>query len=327
MTSVTRVTRAAASFAVVLSLVVATPAWAADTPPTAGAISGTLLNPAGQPLASTAVMAQGIRESEGYWSQTVTDAAGGFTTGDLIPGSYVVSFRLPGTTLRQYIPRQTTMDAADVVQVVAGQVTSVTDTALATGAVSGRLLEIDGTPAAGALAVVNSPEGYSVGDTADADGTYRIDPVFIGEYAVIVTSADGNRHQYVPGTTDRSAAALITVTAGAEMVVDDRFLPTGSIRMTATDATTGAPVAGICAEIEGPGPGHRYQCGTGAVTFDGVPLGSGIKGWVGGDITQGCRYLWAGTADIAVVAGETTNVAVALTPSPPVDPDDPGGAG
>lgn len=315
--------------AVVLSLILAGPAWADDAVPTTGAIVGTLTTQAGGPLTSTLLMAQGVNDSEGRWSSTYTDAAGMYALASLQPGTYVVSFRLAAVGVTQYIPQQLNSDAAEVIQVVAGQTAVLNDTVLPMGTVSGHLTEIDGSPALGAQVVVNSVSfpGFVRSGLVPADGTFHLTGVVIGDYKVLLTAQDASRHQYVPGTTDPAAAAVITVTAGADTTVYDQFIPTGSVRVSATDAVTGVPVTTPCAQLTGVGTGSNGPtCGAGSVTFDGVPEGTGYGISVTDD-TWGLTYLWAKVTGITVVAGQTTVVTVTLTPRPAGSGDLPGDPG
>ena len=327
MRSTVRAAKSVAAIAVALSLSLsfASPALADDP----ASITGTLTTNAGGPLASTRVAAEGINEIEGEWSQTTTDSAGTYTLSGLRPGTYVVSFYLADGLVKQYIPQQLINHYATAIHLLAGQTAVANDQALQIGAVSGRITEIDGSPAAGALVEAGSISypGTFRADHTGTDGTFRIDGVVVGDYKVILTSQDEIRHQYVPGTTDPTTATVITVAAGADTTVIDQFIPTGSLRVTVTDAVTSMPIATPCVEVNGVGSGHRNAtCGDSSVTLGGLPEGGGYEIAVTDD-SWGMNYRSQQVGGIAVVAGQTTDVKVALTPRSPDEvhlPPDPG---
>jgi hypothetical protein len=245
------------------------------------------------------------------WYGAWTDSAGSYTISLVKPGDYVASFTVPGTSTTQYVPQTTSSEAATAFTVTAGAVTTISDTPLPTGTVSGRVLENNGSPAAGATI---SLEG--IGDfqrtVAAADGGYRVTAV-AGDYQIRLTSADGKRSQFFHQATTWAKAATVTVRAGQNTVVDETFLATGTVTVTATDAVTGARLTDFCVWVSN---GDRSGCSNGAdtLTLADVPVASDY--YLNGYQED---YLNSQEVPVTVVAGRTTTVRLTLTPMSFID--------
>jgi hypothetical protein len=209
-----------------------------------GRITGTFRNRDGSPLAADiSVYTAEFQDSAG--SGTV--APDGTFSIELLAGSYKLNFsRYPG--INQYNGGVTNFESAAAIEVVAGQTTPWAETLMATGSIAGRLTNADGSAAAG-VGVFAETLNYTAPShnaTTDADGRYRMDGVPLGDWIV---GFEGPRWiaQYAHGKLDRETADRITVADAQVSTVDEQLLPTGTVRIVAHDATTGAPLSGFCA--------------------------------------------------------------------------------
>jgi hypothetical protein len=133
------------------------------------------------------------------------------------------------------------------------------------GVVSGRLTEGAAPVARAAVAVVRAPYGVALWQTrTGADGTFRLDAVAPGTFALRFTLS-GGLEQFHPGQADLAAARLFTVVAGAETVIDEAVMAHGSLagRVTtdsggaaagakvALHRTDGRPISSVLADADG----------------------------------------------------------------------------
>ncbi|MEV4415712.1 carboxypeptidase regulatory-like domain-containing protein [Catellatospora sp. NPDC049609] len=241
-----------------------------DTLLPTGSASGTVLTAGGQP--ATGVTVDFAALSGGGYGSAVTDAAGGYRLDSLAPGQYRVSFTLPDGQAVMYHPRVLDMDRAQPVTVVAGQLVDVDQTLLPTGAVVGRLTEANGTTGvAGATVEAHYALDQSLATYTDANGYYRIEPVFAGSYRVNFRDyADHRFNQWATGRVSYETANVFAVAAGATRWVNDKLLATGSVKVTAKDATTGAAVPRFRAQVLSE---YGYAV-SGAVTLSNVAVGT-----------------------------------------------------
>jgi hypothetical protein len=119
--------------------------------------------------------------------------------------------------------------------------------AAAPGAISGHLTDA-GTPVAGATVelLISVYPFFALAHTStDVAGAYRLDNVPPGSYK-LKFSLPGALVQFFPQKTTVEDAAVVTVTEGAETVVDETVLPHGSLAGRITTSTGaaagGAPV-------------------------------------------------------------------------------------
>jgi len=228
-------------------------------------------------------------------AQAVTDPDGRYLIEDLAPESYVVTFSNPDyqdRTLGAIIgPGQTTtLDAALASQPasVSGQVTSATT----------------GLPLAGAQVVVLTEAGIRVATAVtDSGGRYQVDGLAAGSYTLVFEAANfqSKRSGVILGPGD---AAVVNQALESNP---------GALRGTVSDAQTGEPLAGAAAVLR---------------TAGGIPVASVLTDDEGVFFIPGLapslnykltvtRSGYAGRAlSVAVAAGATTDVAVALTPQP-----------
>lgn len=118
-------------------------AYADDT---TGTISGHFTRD-GQPVTPGNVFAFSDDTGEAFFAPF--DEQGGFTVADLEPGLYRVAFDYATTNLRQWAYQKLTFSDADLVEVIAGQVTTVDEAMLPTGTIAGTVTDAHGQPAPG----------------------------------------------------------------------------------------------------------------------------------------------------------------------------------
>ncbi|MEV0130514.1 carboxypeptidase-like regulatory domain-containing protein [Dactylosporangium sp. NPDC050688] len=210
-----------------------------------GRIVGTLHNADGS--AAQAFVQAYTAEGQNYVGSGGVAPDGTFGL-DLPPGDYKIQFYVR-YSFYQWNGGKLTFDSAAPIQVTAGSTIPLAETVVPTGSIAGRLTNADGTPAAGVGVFAERLEYDGIPSrnaTTDADGRYRMDDVVTGDWIV---GFSGPRWitQYAHGTLDRAAAAHIAVTGGQVSTVDEQFLPRGTLRIIAHDATSGAPLSHFCA--------------------------------------------------------------------------------
>ncbi|MEV4621816.1 carboxypeptidase regulatory-like domain-containing protein [Asanoa sp. NPDC049573] len=271
-----------------------------------------------QQLVATGVLTGRIRQANGEpyaWSYvSIAPVDGGLSSyygstddnGDyraaVPPGTYYVSFSpIEDSYQQQYIPGQLTSDNATRFTVAAGQEVRADDTVLATGSVSGRLTNDNGTPVteASVRASVFQAYGDSTEARTNANGEFSIPKLLVGDY--MIEFYVGNRVQFFDGTTVFEEADRVTVTAGNDTRVTESMLPTGNVRVRALDAITGATIRDFCA-------GDVCSDGTGQVLLtDQVAGPQLISIWPSGN------YL-SRESTVTVLADKTIDMTVRLAP-------------
>lgn len=273
-----------------------------DTALPTGTITGRFTDPEGRGEPA-GVMLQST--DQGLRTLYVGAASDGTFSTPVFGGTYTVQFRRPGKAA-QYAYQQREQSKAAKFTVATGATVVVNDRALPTGVIAGHLTENDGTPAAGAHVSV-SGGGDFFSTTAGDDGGYQFPQVPAGEYQVNFRSADYARRQYAYRAVEFRQAAKIAVVAGQTSTVDDRFLPTGSLQVTAADEA-GQPMTDFCAYTWG-GGAEASACshGSAAITFDGLPEGGTyrITAYMNGD-----QYVTNHVSGVAITGGQTTTKAV-----------------
>jgi hypothetical protein len=144
-----------------------------------------------------------------------------------------------------------------------------------TGRIVGQLTKSNGEPAADVPVVAFDRRGSAPYFTRTAaDGSYVLAEVAgypdEDKYKIKFDPRWplGLPEQWAHGKTTEADANVITVTAGQDTVVNDVLFPTGSVRVTASDKLTGAPLNRFCAR------GTRYGCTeNGVVVLPEIPPG------------------------------------------------------
>ncbi|WP_432985530.1 carboxypeptidase regulatory-like domain-containing protein [Dactylosporangium sp. CA-233914] len=232
-------------------------------------------------------------------------AADGTFSLELLPGEYKIQFyRYP--SIEQWNGGTFTYTSAAPIAVVAGQVTPLQESVIATGSIAGQLLKADGTPAAGVSVGARTLDdsGGSHATTTGADGRYRLDDVPVRDDWLV--SFGGILRQYAHGKLSPETADRVAVTEGQTSTVDDQLLPTGSVRVIAHDATTGAPLSGFCTWVNNT---SLYDCAeTTEVVLSNIYVGTWYFDVGPGD----GRHFDAYNKPVTVVAGQTSTLDVAL---------------
>jgi hypothetical protein len=233
-----------------------------------GILAGRLLDRAGHPVHAN-VFASDTTHNVSVFAQT--DNAGAFTI-PLFAGSYHVQFTY-GSGVTQYAPGQLDYARAKAYPVRYGQTTVLDETTVPTGSVTGRILNDNGTPAANATVELSSlTVSQKLATRTRADGTYRMDLVPADKYTAQVISSDFTRDQWIPHTVQERAATVLSLQPDQTATLDDRFLPTGTLRLTAKNSA-GTPVSSFCAFVPDGDRGFGNCTQNGTLTFTGVPTG------------------------------------------------------
>nr|WP_284694517.1 carboxypeptidase-like regulatory domain-containing protein [Geomonas sp. Red32] len=233
---------------------------------TGGSISGRVTDPAGNPVAGAAVMAESTNTKENGFGYAATDPSGNYTIHGLAGAKYLVSFRARGgTLLSRYYRDSAAKDAAAPVEVVAGQATSNIDQMLPQGrTITGSVKNGAGEPVHGASVQVVPAEKESkvepVFGQADENGAFTV-AVPDGNYLVQVR-AQGYLPQWSGNRPERKDAAVIPLskdqaTAQADFVLVRGGSISGTVRNRA-----GAPIAGVRVSASEAATGERGDSGT-----------------------------------------------------------------
>jgi hypothetical protein len=197
---------------------------AADKP---GGAEGRVLDAgSGEPIRKAMVI---LRRNQESGAAAYTDAKGEFHFAELEPGAYALSARRDG-----YVAGRN--DPAIVVTILPEKTQSdLTVKLVRTGAVSGRVVDADGDPVAGASVQLIAAKGKREGGFASTNdrGEYRVYNIPPGKYRLIVaansklagelslklTGAEEHNYSwtYYPGTADARRATTIEVGPGAEL--------------------------------------------------------------------------------------------------------------
>jgi len=286
---------------------------------TGAAITGTVTDGVGHPLAGACAAAQPVNGGSSGVVSTATGSSGAYAISSLATGSYSVEFVdcSGGNHIPQWYNGQNSQAAANAVSVTAG--TTV-------GGVNGQLLTggtIAGTVTAAGSAVANVCVGVqdlnqndAATGTTDGSGRYTVTGLATGDYKVNFTDCLGSVHasQWFNGQPDFSSATAVHVTAGSATTGINAALTTnGSITGTVIDASS-HPVADLCVSAQSTTTGAQTS-----TTTD--PSGSyAIKGLTGGSYlvdfrscstaTQGNVHQWYSNA-----LDSSTATSVTVAPS------------
>ena len=199
--------------------------------PTTGSITGHLTD-GGNPVANSRVALFGTDFA--FIQETITDEAGGYNLIDLNPGTYKISFDLPGFT--QFAHQKLNFEAADPIAVMAGVQTTVDEELIPHGSIAGRVTNADGSALEGPFVVARNRD-FSVflQTNGDFDGNYSLPVVPAGEYIVSFRKDFSSPEQFANQKTTEDTADLIPVAAGEAVTLDQAFLATGAISGHLTD--------------------------------------------------------------------------------------------
>lgn len=174
---------------------------------------------------------------------------------------------------------------ADALFLVSGSTSVNAKLSKHAGSITGRITDDNGDPLSDTIVVatrLNDVNGWNIARTA-ADGSYAIHNLWEGDYRVYYYSfeslAKGRERQWYPRSRTVEGAQTVRVNPLAATRIDDRFLPTVSLSVTAIDTATGKPLTGgFCAYVYinmGRSVDGIQSCGgwDGTVVFPEVPVG------------------------------------------------------
>ncbi len=246
------------------AVTVAAPAHAALA---LGSVTGRVVTAAGAPAANVTVRALG--QDSGHSSSASTAADGTYRIADLPVDGYKVLLQ-SGAGARQYVPQQRREHLAQVYAVREGETTTVDDTLLPQGSLAGRFVDFDGTPLSGARVSIRDLDGASFHfASTNVQGNWRADGVFAGRYQVHF-SHGGSISQFAYGKVGVAKPDAITVSADATTTVNDTALARTGMRVTATDALTGAPLTSFRVHVAN----RSASTDTGELVIDGIQAGT-----------------------------------------------------
>ncbi|MFY1675074.1 carboxypeptidase regulatory-like domain-containing protein [Plantactinospora sp. WMMB334] len=265
-----------------------------------GILTGQLRTATGEPAADMYVS---VRDDEsGEWSGGLTDADGRYRISAL-PGTYVVSFQpIPGSYQEQYVPGKLDPTGASRFEVRADAETVADDTVLPVGSLAGTFTDQAGEPMSEVYVSLQTTNGHYAGDAGytGADGRFEVPALLAGAYQL--SFMVGEQTQYYRGKLSAEDADPVVIRGAETTRITEKQLATGSIRITAVDAITGAPVGHFCVQSE---------CGSGSVTLPDLPKGTH-------DLylyTEDGSYHNKELLGVRVGAGRTTERTVKLRPA------------
>ncbi|MCP2326181.1 hypothetical protein HDA40_004688 [Hamadaea flava] len=241
------------------------PAAHAATP---GTIAGTF-SANGAPLEGVWVNA--YSDETDTYGDASTDASGHYSMTGLQPGRYTVLFQSPGRPA-QYAYGKVSSDVADLITVTSGATTTVDDSALPAGTISGVLTDSHGSPVPNAQVSASSPSGgYGFGMT-QYDGSYAI-AVLPGTYTV--SFRIGSVEQFAHGKSYQDAD-VFEVNANATTTVNETLQPVGSItgHVTRSDGTPAVDVEVTALQATGNSAGYAMTDDSGNYRLDYLIPGS-----------------------------------------------------
>jgi hypothetical protein len=180
--------------------------------------------------------------------------------------------------------------------------------------ITGHLTKSNGEPAAGVSVSAYDSRGSDRYNTRTGpDGSYVLPDVqaYPGENEYKIKFDPrwtlGLPEQWAHGKKTQAEADLVTVTPGQDAVVNDVLFPTGSIKATATDTLTGAPISKFC--VEASASISRSECTENSVlTISDLPPGE-YTTRVSGHPDYFDEY-----SRVTVAADQTATVAAKLAP-------------
>jgi hypothetical protein len=276
-----------------------------------GSLAGRITTDSGDPAPSAIV---GLVRPDGTQLSTVlTDRAGSYVFAYLPAGTFRAFVGAAETAApQQWTHRHKTRAEADPVVVTVGQQTTLDERLLPLGTVTGQFTGVDGQVSVIAHSTTSFAD--SIGVLARSDGRFSM-IVYAGQYTVEFRPPSG-LDQWAHGKELESQADIITVGAGATVVLDEPALPAAVIRGRLTDAD-GQPVPGAFVDISDAARGHSYAA---VSDSDGIWFHNVRPGTYRIQFSIETQYQWAvgqtsaATATpIDVPAGQTTTVDDSLT--------------
>ena len=234
---------------------------------TIGTIAGTITDN-GVPVADAVVSVS----SEGFFASARTGADGRYEVPEVPAATsiYRVSIEAPGHP-QQFAFGRASWETADLFSVAAGQTTTVDDSLLPTGTITGRLTDVAGNGVSAWVDASGDNNGPRNGASTAPDGSFSF-AVLPGTYRIAFQY--GATTQYAYGTTDYSQATVFPVAVGQTVTVNDVKLVTGSVAGHVTNAD-GTPAANVTVQAQGDNnSGYGATDDLGAYRIDDLQTGS-----------------------------------------------------
>jgi hypothetical protein len=218
-----------------------------------GRVSGTLTDSTGTPVeaASVTVLDAATRETLAF---TATGSDGGWEA-VTPPGDVKVHFEKFPADL--WATGRTSIETASVFTVLAGATVRVDDHFLPMAEVTGRVVDqTTSSPIQGICVSLVDPATYPIDGTifgygcTDAAGRYRFTPWAVGRFALLFEDPSGRYvAEFAANTRHISSARLFTIVAGRTTTRNEWLAPAGTVTGLVVNASTGAPIAGVCPEV------------------------------------------------------------------------------
>jgi len=188
-----------------------------------GAISGTVVDGGGTPLAGIEVYAYNSRFSPIYGQTAITDANGAFTVDRLPPDLFYLEFYDPNLVYEtEFYDDAVSLETAASIQVDLGPVSGF-DAALSAagspllGGIAGTVVNENGAPVFGIrVTLLNSDGDFIKVAYTDTSGFYRLRNLDAGDYKLRFSGRDGFYvTEYYDDAPDLEEADIVTVADGA----------------------------------------------------------------------------------------------------------------
>ncbi len=220
-----------------------------------GTVSGRLVDPAGAALAYAEVTAQLVGNDT--WVSTFTAEDGRYSL-EVLPGDYTIGFKY--SAVQQWAPAALTIKDAQRFTVTVGSTVTVDETLLPTGSITGSYVDAAGKRVT-EVEVGLWRDGERLASAyPEENGTFTLDRVLPGAYKMSFQTPDGNT-QWAYGRPDEESAAVITVTAGQQTIVNEKPPATGTIAGTFL-TRAGKAVAKARVLVSPDGEGDDYSATT-----------------------------------------------------------------
>lgn len=157
-----------------------------------GSLTGTITNPAGNPIANALVTIQGTD------LQTQSNAQGQYNFSFVVPGTYTVNYSSFGYVI-----------ASANVEVAGSTTQNIVLAYLPKATVQGTVLDNDNAPIVGANIHINGYAGYN--GTSDASGNFTIPEVYYDANYVVTVSKNGYLTQMINLAVGSSTVAMGTI--------------------------------------------------------------------------------------------------------------------
>ena len=244
----------------------------------AGAVTGKVTDPAGNPVAGVSAF---LRWSGDQYS-SATNALGVYRIIGIDPGAYTLCVNGWTEVTSPTAPYGYTSNCGPDFAVAAGQTVTQNRTVQPAGAIGGSVSGPDGSPVVDVWTTVYNAAGGVVSDTTtDQSGNWQMTGISAGLYTVCYdptfSSGGFRRACYDNQPYGPTTGTPVTVTAGQLTAVKAVLVPGAIIRGTVT-ASDGSPIASVMVSAVAPaGGGRSYSAGTdedGNYTLSGLDAGS-----------------------------------------------------